>query len=126
MRAFARGGQSEKRRSAVLGAFFSGIGAFALMGDPASSPYLRHHQDQLHVPDPLLIVSRCADAGRQRQVHPIERALSGAVIQAIDLPFVPIERADDIPFSPRRIATARDVAARARRLHPEVCGARLR
>ena len=47
---------------------------------------------------PILIgITLRGRPGDQRQVPPVQRALSRAGDAAIDMPFVPIERRDDIP-----------------------------
>jgi len=86
------------------GAFFSGIGAFALMG---ASGFLTciyaitkiNYTYQI----PLLIgITLRGRPGDRAKFHQSNGLYLEPVIQAIDLPFVPIERADDIA----RIATA--------------------
>src|SRR5499433_3293965 len=86
------------------GAFFSGIGALALMG---ASGFLTciyaitkiNYTYQI----PLLIgITLRGRLGDPAKFHQSNALYLEPVIQAIDLPFVPIERADDIA----RIATA--------------------
>jgi sulfopyruvate decarboxylase TPP-binding subunit len=82
------------------GAFFSGIGAFALMG---ASGFLTciyaitkiNYTYQI----PLLIgITLRGRPGDKAKFHQSNGLYLEPVIQAIDLPFVPIERADDIPL----------------------------
>jgi sulfopyruvate decarboxylase subunit alpha len=86
------------------GAFLSGIGAFALMG---ASGFLTciyaitkiNYTYQI----PLLIgITLRGRPGDKAKFHQSNALYLEPVIQAVDLPFVPIERADDIP----RLATA--------------------
>src|SRR5215468_10343267 len=81
------------------GAFFSGIGALALMG---ASGFLTciyaitkiNYTYQI----PLLIgITLRGRPGDRAKFHQSNGLYLEPVIQAIDLPFVPIERADDIP-----------------------------
>jgi sulfopyruvate decarboxylase subunit alpha len=86
------------------GAFFSGIGAFALMG---ASGFLTciyaitkiNYTYQI----PLLIgITLRGRPGDRAKFHQSNALYLEPVIQAIDMPFVAIERGDDIP----RLATA--------------------
>jgi sulfopyruvate decarboxylase TPP-binding subunit len=86
------------------GAFFSGIGTFALMG---ASGFLTciyaitkiNYTYQI----PLLIgITLRGRPGDRAKFHQSNGLYLEAVMQAIDIPFVPIEKADDIP----RLATA--------------------
>jgi len=86
------------------GAFFSGMGAFALMG---ASGFLTciyaitkiNYTYQI----PLLIgITLRGRPGDRAKFHQSNGLYLESVIQAIDIPFVPIEKADDIP----RLATA--------------------
>ena len=86
------------------GAFFSGIGTFALMG---ASGFLTciyaitkiNYTYQI----PLLIgITLRGRPGDRAKFHQSNGLYLEQVMQAIDIPFVPIERADDIP----RLATA--------------------
>ena len=86
------------------GAFFSGIGTFALMG---ASGFLTciyaitkiNYTYQI----PLLIgITLRGRPGDRAKFHQSNGLYLEAVMRAIDIPFVPIERVDDIP----RLATA--------------------
>ena len=86
------------------GAFFSGIGTFALMG---ASGFLTciyaitkiNYTYQI----PLLIgITLRGRPGDRAKFHQSNGLYLESVIRAIDIPFVPIEKADDIP----RLATA--------------------
>lgn len=86
------------------GAFFSGIGAFALMG---ASGFLTciyaitkiNYTYQI----PMLIgITLRGRPGDHAKFHQSNGLYLEPVIEAINMPFVPIERGDDIP----RIATA--------------------
>ena len=86
------------------GAFFSGIGALALMG---ASGFLTciyavtkiNYTYQI----PLLIgITLRGRPGDGAKFHQSNGLYLDPVIQAIDMPFIPIERSEDIP----RIATA--------------------
>jgi sulfopyruvate decarboxylase TPP-binding subunit len=81
------------------GAFFSGTGAFALMG---ASGFLTciyaitkiNYTYQI----PLLIgITLRGRPGDQAKFHQSNGLYLEPVIAAIDMPFIPIERADDIP-----------------------------
>jgi sulfopyruvate decarboxylase TPP-binding subunit len=68
-----------------------------------SDLHLRHHQDQLPYQIPLLIgITLRGRPGDRAKFHQSNGLYLESVIQAIDIPFVPIENADDIP----RIGTA--------------------
>jgi sulfopyruvate decarboxylase TPP-binding subunit len=101
--------QVNREESAIglcSGAFFSGIGALALMG---ASGFLTciyaitkiNYTYQI----PLLIgITLRGRPGDRAKFHQSNGLYLESVIRAIDIPFVPIENADDIP----RIGTAYD------------------
>ena len=98
--------QVNREESAIglcSGAFFSGIGAFALMG---ASGFLTciyaitkiNYTYQI----PLLIgITLRGRPGDGAKFHQSNGLYLDQIIQSIDIPFIPIERAEDIP----RLAT---------------------